>query len=59
MKEITTGVELRQHKALNNPPDSSHLPTQRREGVMQRFKSSKQTQQFLAVHEPVANLLQL
>ena len=58
-KEIMSGVEHRQHKGLNNRAENSHLPTRKRERIMQRFKSPGNAQQFLSVHEPVANLFHL
>ena len=58
-KEIMPGVEHRQHKGLNNRAENSHLPTRKRERVMQKFKSPGHAQQFLSVHEPIANLFHL
>ena len=58
-KEIMPGVEHRQHKGLNNRAENSHLPTRKRERVMQKFKSAGHAQQFLSVHEPIANLFHL
>lgn len=58
-EEIMPGVEHRQHKGLNNRAENSHLPTRKRERIMQRFKSPGHAQQFLSVHEPVANLFHL
>jgi len=49
-------VEHRQHKGLNNRAENSHQPTRRRERIMKRFKSARQAQQFLSVHDQVANL---
>src|SRR5208337_3053671 len=49
-------VEHRQHKGLNNRAENSHQPTRRRERVMKRFKSARQAQRFLSVHDQVANL---
>ncbi len=49
-------VEHRQHKGLNNRAENSHQPTRRRERIMKRFKSAGQAQQFLSVHDQVANL---
>ena len=49
-------IEHRQHKGLNNRAENSHQPTRRRERIMKRFKSSRQAQQFLSVHDQVANL---
>ena len=55
-REITPGVEHRQHKGLNNLAENSHQPTRRRERIMKRFKSAGQAQRFLSVHDQVANL---
>jgi putative transposase len=49
-------VEHRQHKGLNNRAENSHQPTRRRKRIMKRFKSSRQAQRFLSVHDQVANL---
>jgi putative transposase len=49
-------VEHRQHKGLNNRAETSHQPTRRRERIMRRFKSPRQAQRFLSVHDQVANL---
>jgi putative transposase len=49
-------VEHRQHKGLNNRAENSHQPTRRRERIMKRFKSARQAQRFLSVHDQVANL---
>jgi len=49
-------VEHRQHKGLNNRAENSHQPTRRRERIMKRFKSARQAQRFLMVHDQVANL---
>jgi putative transposase len=50
------GIEHRQHKGLNNRAENSHLPTRRRERIMKRFKSPRQVQRFLSIHDQVANL---
>ena len=52
-------VEHRQHKGLNNRAENSHLPTRRRERIMKRFKSARQAQRFLSVHDQVANLFHI
>jgi putative transposase len=52
-------VEHRQHKGLNNRAENSHQPTRRRERIMKRFKSARQTQRFLSVHDQVANLFHI
>ena len=49
-------VEHRQHKGRNNRAENSHQPTRRRERIMKHFKSARQAQQFLSVHDQVANL---
>ena len=55
-REVTLGVEHRQHKGLNNRAENSHQPTRRRERIMKRFKSARQAQRFLSAHDQVANL---
>ena len=55
-REIMPGVEHRQHKGLNNRAENSHQPTRRRERIMKRFKSPRQVQRFLSVHDQVANI---
>ena len=42
---------------LNNRAESSHVPIQRRERKMQRFKSQASAQRFLSTHGPIYNLL--
>jgi putative transposase len=54
-REIMSGVEHRQHKGLNNRAENSHQPT-RREWIMKRFKSPRQVQRFLSIHDQIANL---
>ena len=50
------GVEHRSHKGLNNRAENSHQPIRRRERIMKRFKSSRQLQRFVSIHDPIANL---
>jgi putative transposase len=52
-------LEHRQHKGLNNRAENSHQPTRRRERTMKRFKSARQVQRFLSIHDQVANLFHL
>src|ERR1700709_1113834 len=52
-------VEHRQHKGLNNRAENSHQPTRRRERIMKRFKSARQAQRFLSVHDQVAKLFHI
>ena len=58
-RETMPGVEHRQHKGLNNRAENSHHPTRRRERQMKRFKSARQVQRFLSIHDPIANLFNL
>src|SRR4051794_36437173 len=58
-KEITPGIEHRQHKGLNNRAENSHQPTRRRERHMKRFKSARQAQRLLSAHDQINNLFQL
>src|SRR3954462_8477660 len=58
-KEITPGIEHRQHKGLNNRAENSHQLTRRRERQMKRFKSAGQAQRFLSAHDQINNLFQL
>jgi putative transposase len=58
-KDMGLHIEHRQHKGLNNRAENSHLPTRRRERIMRRFKSPRQVQMFLSIHDQVANLFHL
>ena len=58
-REIMLGVEQRSHKGLNNRAENSHQPTRSRERVMKRFKSPRQLQRFVSIHDPIANLFRL
>src|SRR4051812_30799315 len=55
-KEITPGVEHRQHKGLNNRAENSHQPTRRRERQMKRLKSAGQAQRFFPAHDQINTL---
>ena len=55
-KNMGLRIEHRQHQGLNNRAENSHLPTRRRERIMKRFKSPRQVQKFLSIHDQVANL---
>lgn len=54
VRELCPGADHRSHKRLNNRCEASHRPTRRREKVMGRFKSTRQAQIFLSVHDQVA-----
>jgi putative transposase len=49
-RQLLPGVEHRQSRYLNKRAENSHRPTRRRERQMQRFKSSRQAQDFLSAH---------
>jgi putative transposase len=55
-RKLRLGSEHRQHKGLNNRAENSHQPTRRRERQMKGFKSAKQAQRFLSIHDPITNL---
>ena len=55
-KNMGMKFEHRQHKGLNNRAENSHQPTRRRERIMKGFKSPRQIQRFLSIHDQVANL---
>jgi putative transposase len=48
--QMLPGAEHRQSRYLNNRAENSHRPTRRRERQMQRFKSSRQAEDFLSAH---------
>ena len=48
-QDIMQCVEHRSHKGLNNRAENSHQP-------VRRFKSSRQLQRFVSIHDPIANL---
>jgi transposase-like protein len=52
-------LEHRRHKGLNNRAENSHQPTKRRERIMKRFKSARQAQWFLSIHDQVSNLFHI
>jgi putative transposase len=58
-REMGLSIEHRQHKGLNNRAENSHQPTRRRERIMKRFKSARQAQRFLSIHDPISNLFHL
>ena len=55
-KDMGLQFEHRQHKGMNNRAENSHLPTRRRERIMKLFKSPRQVQRFVSIHDQVANL---
>ncbi|MER9540455.1 IS6 family transposase [Mesorhizobium sp. M0006] len=57
MRDLMPGVEHRSHTGLNNRAENSHQPTRRRQRIMKRFKSARQLQRFVSIHDPIADLL--
>ena len=55
-KDMGLRFEHRQHKGRNNRAENSHQPTRVRENVMRRFKSARQLQRFVSVHDQVGNV---
>ena len=55
-RQLMPGVEHRRHKGLNNRAENSRQPIRQRERVMKRFKSARQLQRFVSIHDPIANL---
>ena len=56
LRKLGLAVDHRSHKGLNNRVEGSHRPTRKREKIQGRFKSARQAQRFLAIHEETANL---
>lgn len=54
VRDLCPGIDHRSHKELNNRAEASHRPTRRREKIMGRFKSPRQAQRFLSVHDQTA-----
>lgn len=58
-RDIMPAAEHRSHKGLNNRAENSHQPTRRRERIMKGFKSTRDLQRFVSIHDPVANLFHI
>jgi putative transposase len=56
LKNLAPGIEHLSHKGLNNRSEGSHRPTRRREKIIGRFKSPRQAQRFLSVHDQVQTI---
>lgn len=56
LKCLAPGIEHRSRKGPNNRSEGSHRPTRRREKIMGRFKSPRQAQRFLSVHDQVQTI---
>ena len=55
IRQVLPHAEHRRHKRLNNRAENSHLPTRKRERVLQRFKSGEHAQRFLGPFSAVSN----
>jgi hypothetical protein len=55
IRQVLPNAEHRRHKRLNNRAENSHLPTRKRERVLQRFKSAEHAQRFLVPFSAVSN----
>src|SRR6266545_3046549 len=55
IRRVLPNSEHRRHKRLNNRAKNSHLPTRKRERVLQRFKSAEHAQRFLGPFSAVSN----
>jgi len=53
IKTVAPNADHRAHKGLNNAVEVSHRPTRKREKIMDRFKSPRQAQRFLAAHDQI------
>jgi len=53
IRDLAPNADHRAHKGLNNRIDGSHRPTRKREKIMGRFKSPRQAQRFLAIHDQI------
>jgi hypothetical protein len=58
-REVSPGVEHRQHRSLTERAEDSRQPTHQREQRMQPFKSPGQAQRLLAAHVPLASHFRL
>ena len=55
IRRVLPNSEHRRHKRLNNRAENSHLPTRKRERILQRFKSVEHAQRFLGPFSAVCN----
>lgn len=56
VQAITPDADHRAHKGLNNRIENSHRPTRKQEKIFGRFKSPRQAQLFLSVHDQIKTL---
>jgi putative transposase len=55
IRRVLPHSEHRRHKRLKNRAENSHVPTRKRERVLQRFKSAEHAQRFLGPFSAVCN----
>ena len=55
IRRVLPRTEHRRHTRLNNRAENSHLPTRKRERVLQRVKSAEHAQRFLGPFSAVCN----
>src|SRR6202171_4938232 len=55
IRRVLRHTEHRRHQGLNNRAENSHLPTRKRERILQRFKSAEHAQRFLVPFSAVFN----
>jgi putative transposase len=55
IRRVLPNSEHRRNKGLNNRAENSHLPTRKRERILQRFKSADHAQRFLEPFSAVSN----
>src|SRR5713101_4459451 len=59
IRRVLPNTQHRRHKRLNNRAENSHLPTRKRERVLQRFKSAEHAHRFLGPFSDVCNHFRL
>ncbi len=55
IRRVLRQAEHRRHKRLNNRAENSHLPSRKRERLLQRLKSAEHAQRFLGPFNAVSN----
>ena len=59
MRSIFSNVTHSMERYANNRVEASHQPTRQRERQIRRFKSARQAQRFLSLHDAVRNLFRV
>jgi putative transposase len=55
IRRVLPNSEHRRQKRLNNRAENSHLPTRKRERILQRFKSAEHAERFLGPFSAISN----